>query len=703
MADTSVEAIDVSSPYFGKVVDLGDRLSNTVGFYPRQAFKESARKGQILAAIDPHQKQLLGYILFRVARARAVLQHLCVDPDCRGRKVAKLLVDALKDRTRHLSGIELHCAREYGLSGMWSSLGFLAVGEKIGRGKDRRWLTRWWFDHAQPDLFTSHRAPTNVGAILAAIDANVFFAMCSDDYAERDTRALEADWLDDTAELAIASEILNEIDRNQDAAERDSRRNFARTLHILPSQTGCFDETERALKAMLPAPRRLSDESDIRHLAGAISGQATVFITWDERLLRERKKVSQTFGLKLLTPAEFVTYLDELLRESEYAPARLAGSEISFQRLTSDSLRGVIGEFLATGRGEKKHELSTILDGALADPKRVDAIEVTIAGGKRLAISVTVRESEATNCIALLRVAPHPLAGTVARHLIARAASPRPDTAYVLSRMTDVHAPDCVSNAMPELGFVRQGDHWVKLSLKLCDTRKNLLARLRVIREGHSDCAFLDALSEDIGRLEMDGKATEKHAQIERSLFPACILDSPLESFVIPIQPRWASQLFDERLAREDLIPADPGLALRCENVYYKAAKPAKLMAPGRILWYVSKGYQQQAPGPQSIRAWSILDEVVVDVPKALFRRFERLGVYRWHHVLEQAGGQHDRKIMACRFGATDQFRKPTKRADLQDVINRHHGGNQPLRTAVNISPDCFKELYDLGYDTSNL
>ena len=77
--------------------------------------------------------------------------------------------------------------------------------------------------------------------------------------------------------------------------------------------------------------------------------------------------------------------------------------------------------------------------------------------------------------------------------------------------------------------------------------------------------------------------------------------------------------LFDTRESGNDLIGGNPDVLLRWENVYYRSATQHKMLKPpGRILWYVSKDKQK-------IIAVSRLDEVVIDTPKELLRKFKNL------------------------------------------------------------------------------
>jgi len=118
--------------------------AKTLGFLPKDAFEEHARLRQIIVALGS-DCNCLGYVLYRVARGRASIVHLCAADAARGKGVGRLLVDRLKQETKSLEGIGLYCRRDYEATYLWSKLGFEATHAKPGRGKDLAELTFWWF------------------------------------------------------------------------------------------------------------------------------------------------------------------------------------------------------------------------------------------------------------------------------------------------------------------------------------------------------------------------------------------------------------------------------------------------------------------------------------------------------------------------------------------------------------------------------
>jgi hypothetical protein len=143
-------------------------------------------------------------------------------------------------------------------------------------------------------------------------------------------------------------------------------------------------------------------------------------------------------------------------------------------------------------------------------------------------------------------------------------------------------------------------------------------------------------------------------SQLEHVLWPGKLAEACLRSYIVPIRPHYAEQLFESRLAGESFLGADLDLALNPESAYYRSARFASMRFPSRVLWYVSDNdiYQDV----KSIRACSRVTEIMIGTPKLLFRRFGRLGVYKWRKVVETAGGLN-RKLMAFRFDDTELLR----------------------------------------------
>jgi hypothetical protein len=165
----------------------------------------------------------------------------------------------------------------------------------------------------------------------------------------------------------------------------------------------------------------------------------------------------------------------------------------------------------------------------------------------------------------------------------------------------------------------------------------------------------------------------------------------------VPIQPQWAQELFDEDLANQTLFGATKLLALNREAIYYRASRPQVLTTPGRILWYVSQDQQGRYQGGGAVRACSRLEEVSIGLPKDLYRRFQRLGIYEWPQVLAAARGNINQPIMALRFSHTELFRRPIPRAELRAAYTESGCGLMLQSPSRVPTPQLFAQLYRQG------
>lgn len=138
-AQIKIEAIDNHSPHLETVRKLWRANSKTLGNFPKGAFEEHAARRQILVALDS-EGNCVGYLLYRCSRDWFAIAHLCIDPDCRGKGVAKQIVEHLKQITTSSRGIKLKCRRDYNLQGMWSSFGFIPTLDVEAKAKIRNLL-----------------------------------------------------------------------------------------------------------------------------------------------------------------------------------------------------------------------------------------------------------------------------------------------------------------------------------------------------------------------------------------------------------------------------------------------------------------------------------------------------------------------------------------------------------------------------------
>lgn len=699
-AQIFIVTVPPDSHVFKAVVDLADQNASTLGFIPEEALRRAAKRQRILVATSCND-EVLGYVWYSVTQStgEARVHHLCVGENSRRRGIGRVLIDELKNRTNLLRGIALRCRRDNPACDFYRKVGFVPFDERPGRGKDPSILTCFWFDHGHPDLETEHRTRLAETKLVVVIDANVFFDLQDEQSPSfRQSQALRADWIDEWAALWITDELYNEIDRSHDTDERRRHRSAAQGFPTVQVDEPSFRQACEAINAILPASHRRSDESDRRHLGAAIASKTDFFVTRDTSLLDHAPQIAESYGVEVCSPLEFILELDERQRKTEYQPARLAGSGISIQLISAQDVSGLRTSFLNHGAGETKGAFENILQTVLSDRNRACGYIVRDDASHQALLVLSERDDTAME-IPLFRVLANRLAPTLARRLMAWVISDTTDKGRSLVLLTDPHFPKVVAEAADELGFLSTPQGRAKICVRGLRSLESTVSEVTALRQRIPD---LDSVFDAADRMLCEIRSGECTADVldrtERAFWPLKLDDTRLPSFMVPIQARWATHLFDEELAAQNLFAMDTIIALQCENVYYRAPKPQVVTAPGRVLWYVSfdKGYA----GTAQIRACSRLDEVVVGPAKSLFKRYSRLGVYGWNDVLALARNNPNAEVMAFRFSGTELLRKPIRKNEIRQILCAERGVTPQFTTALALSAHEFAHLYTRGCAT---
>ena len=689
-----IVTIDEASPHLSSVKALWRESSKTLGFFPNGAFDDYAKQRNILVAVDS-ENRCIGYLLYRCSRGRITIVHLCVDGRWRGIGVARKLVEYLKGSTREFLGIGLRCRRDFKASKMWPKLGFVAQHDKAGKSKDGSELTFWWLDYGHPTLFSQALGQKLESKLCIAIDANVFFDFYDNTPQSEESRALLADWLQDDLEVCLNDEILNEIDRQPSPDERRKKRTLAQSYEFLPCPNDKFESIRKSIRKFFPQDMTPSDESDLRQLSRTIGSGADFFVSRDGDLLNMADAIYESYGLSIVRPSDLVVQLDELRRETEYRPARLAGSLLRVELVKSGQEAILTQNFQSSRQGETKGHFQEHLRRHLADPERYSCHVVQNAESRLMALVAYDRTKDDKLKVPIFRVAHGPLGATLARYLIQRSLAISSSESRMITRITDPFPRRVVTSALQEYGFLK-GDHgWLRINLKFAGTASQLSIRLTEIGSGFPEVSdFCNEVSGTLGR--QDAVENVKiMSDLERALWPAKIVDADIPTYIVPIKPDWAQHLFDEELASQTLFGAKTELALKCEGVYYRARRPSGgLRSPGRILWYVSQDKAYLGSG--SIRACSRLEEARVDFPKVLFRKYRRMGIYGWHDVFELAKGNIQNQIMALLFGNTELFTAPISWKKLQKIL-ADDGVKTQIQCPICIPKNSFLRLYMAG------
>lgn len=684
--------VEPGSAALDEVRTLGDKNSRYLGFLPSSVFDEFASRRRILAAVV--DGEVVGYVAFSPHRRLVKLVHLCVAEDFRGRGIAAHLLSRLSADYADSDGLTAHCRIDFPANTAWPKLGFVPVMERSGRSKRGSTLRVWIRRHNNPTLFSAG-APDLPRVVL---DACVAFDLQDPESPKtRESKAILADWLADDFELCVTEELSHEINRNPDQSERKRRWEFASSFECVYHDRAQYADVRNDLEDSFPHLHSGSSESDLNQIAMAIAGEAQFFVTRDERLLAMGDEVTRRWGLLIVRPSELVSQSYEQRREGLYRPGRLAGTQITEARARVGELPSLITVFLAHGSGESKSGFNRIIREAAANPQNWEIQLFRGAAGDPVGLLVIDRAVEGLSQVRLIRVARKRGSDLVARHLLWHAVIRSSESGAKTILVRDQHAPRTLRPAFEPLGFQHGREGWAKViagGLWAPQALARDLAGLSFPGQDMEVPSRIAAVAEGFPQ----NPSPNSQLDLELAIWPGKIRAQSLPTFLVPIRAHWASQLFEERIAGNDLFGASPGLILNTENVYYRAARGPGLDAPARVLWYVSQA--TGIPHSKQVAGCSYVREVVVGSATDVFSAFDRLGVYTWKDVLAVAGGTPSGSVMAFRFSHTELFPHPIPFDILGATVRECSNTRLTVRGPRELSPECFDMLYKLGTGT---
>ena len=666
-----VNISQLTSADLSAVDELMKRYSQTLGFLPGEALQSYLEKGSVLGARTDND-QLVGYLLYAAHPNYFRITHLCVLDDHQGQGIARQLVNDLRQSADAQKVIKLNCRRDFPANSLWPKLGFVAVGEKPSRSKEGHRLTIWNLTLAPEDQLQIFQAKTSDEILDIIIDAQIFFAFDEPDSNKtKPSKALLSDFLIDSLNLWITDELLNEINRNDDTKQREKARNRAHNSFQVESDPHLVEYFDKLLRKFLPS-NTPSEESDLRHLAKAAASNVKTFVTNDSKLLKKSEKIADCTGLEVVDPVNLIIRLHELSEKEAYAQDRIAGLNLYWCRFASDDLASFpFDSFLE--HQETKGKFREKLKSLVAQPNYYEC-ELLQSGKKIMAIRVLTNNSNKILTTSLARVALSADRSLFGRFLIADTVSKAVKKNLDMVKFeTSALTPSLIPTLL-EMGFIKCNDSFVRFCFSRCIDRQEVLSAISEL------CPESTSNYQDMSDLEL-----------ERCCSPLGLEAPDQRYFLIPIRPGYAISLIDKHQSGGDLFGGNPDVLLRWNNVYYRKVNRHKMIkAPGRILWYASK------PSKQVI-AVSHLDEVVINTPKELFRKFKKFGILEWKDLYKMCDGDPSKELMALKFSHTFLFPEPVPLDVLRSVFEANEVGLS-LQAPSKLSPKVFHTLFQKGY-----
>jgi GNAT superfamily N-acetyltransferase len=700
--DIYTEIIDQNSPYLETVINLGDANNKTLGFFPKGAFIEHAVKKTIIVAVSP-QKECIGYLLYKTKERhnkRIRLVHLCISENWRKKGIPEKLVNHLKkitDTDKQYEGIGLTCRRDFNLDHFWQKLGFIPRFDKAAKteGKEN---TYWWFDYGHPNLLSILNETNRESKLSVVIDAPIFFEIAEeqDNPENKDSKSLMSDWLQSEVDLSLVDEISNQINNITNSEQRKKLMTFSTHFSLLDvGQKNNNSQNELAI--FLKSKNIDLDNYNFRYLQKILASETYIFVTQNQQILQFKDEFYDQFKLSILSPLELIFQIDEIRSKTEYQPIRMAGMSITKVPVQwgKEDLQTI---FLSKANKEKKAEFIQKIKRFLTDKDKFECWNI-LENKNKIALLVYDKHKSDELEIPIIRVLDdHPIADTIIGHLIYNSILDNLKERRNFTRITDSCLSEKTTKAIKkDSTFIQVSNGWLRANLFIADTALQLSDHLNIIAQTSSEdfnfCVKIANLLSSDNILQ----ETKTLFEIEKLLFPAKIFDADIHTFIIPIKPEWAKNLFDYNLANQALFGASKiDLALNTEAVYYKSKSVPKTLKPGvsgRIIWYVSKDKDKGYQDISSIRAVSRLDEVVLGKPQELFRRFQNLGIYQWNDVLDVAGGDPEKEIMAIKFSHTELLKLPIPLNEVQEVLENKF----TMQSAYYVSKEKFAILYCRG------
>lgn len=402
-------------------------------------------------------------------------------------------------------------------------------------------------------------------------------------------------------------------------------------------------------------------------------------------------------GLSVLRPCELISRIDGILREKDYQPKRLMGLAVFSVERDTDAAEKLAREFLSNSKGERLKDLKQTIINIATNPRNSTIHTIKEINSKKIGLLCCRINSNDEWQIDICRVREvkgvksKTLSSTLLDLAIRQSISRKISVCF----FKDNFANDEIINILYGLGFKSTVNGWVKINieniLSVCDLDryfKKIKSSSNYVKKVINQ--YIDNVTN-----AKDNNDCNSLINIERDLRPLKFFDVEFPVYIVPIQSVWASMLFDHKLASLELFTEKPDLIMNRSNVYYRSSRPCNISAPGRILWYVKQDNKRM--GTKAIRAFSYLDEVVIDTPKNIYKRYQRFGAYTWNDL--NALSQHSSKksVMALVFSDTEIFKTPVSFGDVQKILLMNRQKKNQFQSPVRISRDCFFEIYKRG------
>lgn len=685
--NVEIKLIHEDSSLVKEINKLADENAKTLGFLPYSFYKQRAKKsGVFVALID---EDLAGYLIWSTnSKTRYIrIWQLCIQPKYRGQKIARKLNDHLINHiNKEARGIRLECRVDYGIDGLWISLGYSPIAEKPAKTEGCT-LKVWSMDFiasSYPSIFSS-----DYNSLKCSIDAYTLYQIVN----EGSEGTIQ--WLRSELQICITDAIFVEIDQvysDQPETKKYLRNlvssNFSKSL----SNPDDFQSNYEEIKNKLKTNEVSLSDIDISHIARCLSSDICYFLTSKKNLLDLSNFLYSQTKVRVISYEEAIDLKNDNPDELTYQPTRLENADLQILNLENSDLDKIVEKICSIYLDSNRQTLLATLKEYLLSSTNFE-FKVLTYENKPCVFYVSTFENNNIEVPFIRLTSDLSLSSTLFNFVINRLVENGISSKCFFVKISDSGLGDLEKSSLENQYFTKSRD--TDIWLKTC---------YRETLPSQAITQHLNQISQAVPEYENIGQFISSYLEsqnvlygidIERILWPLKIEDCNIPSFIIPIKPEYAKELFDGNLAKETLFGVQRSdLFLSLDRVYYKSpmGHGGLKKEPARILWYVSQSGDRGHSNLSSIRACSQVDKVLIDSPEEAYRKFQHLGYYNLEQV-KRCASNH--KVMAIKFSHTELLDHPIS---LQK-INQCLESNAPLQSPRKISQAEFITLYRLGFD----
>ena len=541
---------------------------------------------------------------------------------------------------------------------------------------------KWWYEFGNQDLFTIADKESTKPKVL--LDTNIMIKLADgkieDSYG---VHYLLADWINDEVDYYFASEIYNELFRDSNQERADDTRSYLRKFKKAHTNKQQVTELEKDLKSIFTGETE-NDISDRIQLAECINAEFEYFITLDDDILAKEKIMFEKFGILILNPSEFILMIEKIVNSSTFNTNRLAGAIHNYRKPEPQEIDLILSEFLLNEKGEKKNSLRNLLSVHIGDTENVN-INVVKINSIYSALWMSECKGEKL-LLKIIRIKSKSLSDSMFMQIVFLTIKLAIDKGLRLVLVEEKYLSDSSQLLLENLGFQFIDGKWTKLILAVVIDSNMLM--------NHVTSKFEINYLKLIQNKLVNAQSEHYKYRVERHLWPIKFSDINIPTYIVPIRPYWASQLFDYYAAESMIFGAEASLSWNRENIYYRSVKPVSENVPARILWYVSSS---KTSGQRSscIVATSYLDEVIIGRASDIFKQYKAFGIYKWKDINKLCKENPKNNIKALRFSDTEVFKRTVSFKRINEILEKNGKKPNTFACPVEVKNGIFVDIYN--------